>query len=147
MDGFKKFLLRGNVVDLAVAVVIGAAFGAIITAFVAAFITPLVGLATGAAGDFSNAAACVSGTCNADGTGDGVLFPYGQFVQAVLTFLIIAAVVYFLVVKPVNRLMERYKTEPEVEAETKQCPECLSSIPVPASRCAFCTVEQLDVGP
>ncbi|HWG93572.1 MAG TPA: large conductance mechanosensitive channel protein MscL [Mycobacteriales bacterium] len=142
MDGFKKFLLRGNVVDLAVAVVIGAAFGAIVTAFVAAFITPLVGLATGAAGDFSSAQFCVgdTGACE-----DGVVFPYGQFVQAVLSFVIIAAVVYFLVVRPVNRLMERFKTEPEVEAETKQCPECLSNIPVPASRCAFCTVEQLDV--
>jgi large conductance mechanosensitive channel len=135
MDGFKKFLLRGNVVDLAVAVVIGAAFGAIVTAFVAAFITPLVGLATGAAGDFTEKTFSVAGTD----------FPYGQFVQALLTFVIIAAVVYFLVVQPVNRLMEKFKTEPEVESTTKQCPECLSSIPVPASRCAFCTVEQLDV--
>ncbi|MFP5218828.1 MAG: large conductance mechanosensitive channel protein MscL [Actinomycetes bacterium] len=135
MDGFKKFLLRGNVVDLAVAVVIGAAFASIVTAFVAAFITPLVGVATGATGDFSAQTFEVAGT----------EFPYGQFVQALLSFLIIAAVVYFLVVQPVNRLMERYKTEPEVDAETKQCPECLSNIPVPASRCAFCTVEQLDV--
>lgn len=139
MDGFKKFLLRGNVVDLAVAVVIGAAFGAIVTAFVAAFITPLVGLATGAAGDFSQAEFAV-------GSGqDATIFPYGQFVQALLSFVIIAAVVYFLVVRPVTRLMERYKTEPEVVSSTKQCPECLSSIPIPASRCAFCTVEQLDV--
>ena len=135
MDGFKKFLLRGNVVDLAVAVIIGAAFGAIVTAFVAAFITPLVGLATGAAGDFSQAEFAVGST----------IFPYGQFVQALLSFVIIAAVVYFLVVRPVTRLMERYKTEPEVVSSTKQCPECLSSIPIPASRCAFCTVEQLDV--
>ncbi len=143
MDGFKKFLLRGNVVDLAVAVVIGAAFGAIVTAFVAAFISPLVGLATGAAGDFTDASFCAAGSCGDDG--DGVLFPYGQFVQALLSFIIIAAVVYFLVVRPVTRLMERYKTEPEVVSFTKQCPECLSSIPIPASRCAFCTVEQLDV--
>jgi large conductance mechanosensitive channel len=135
MDGFKKFLLRGNVVDLAVAVVIGAAFAAIVTAFVAAFITPLVGVVTGASGDFTEATFTVA----------DVEFPYGQFVQALLTFVIIAAVVYFFVVKPINALMERYKTEPEVDAETKQCPECLSNIPVPASRCAFCTVEQLDV--
>jgi large conductance mechanosensitive channel len=135
VDGFKKFLLRGNVVDLAVAVVIGAAFSAIVNAFVKAFIAPLVGLALGAAGDFSARTFTVSKT----------EFPYGQFVQAVISFLIIAAVVYFLVVLPVNRLMERFKTEPEVVAETKQCPECLSSIPIPASRCAFCTVEQLDV--
>ena len=143
MGGFKKFLLRGNVVDLAVAVVIGAAFGAVITAFVAAFITPLVGLATGAAGDFTAATFCLSGDCGEGG--DGTPFPYGQFVQALLSFVIIAAVVYFLVVRPVTRLMERYKTEPEVDSVTKQCPECLSNIPVPASRCAFCTVEQLDV--
>ena len=135
MDGFKKFLLRGNVVDLAVAFVIGAAFAAIVTAFVAAFITPLVGVVTGAAGDFTTKTFTVR----------DVEFPYGQFVQALLSFVIIAAVVYFFVVKPVNRLMERFKTEPEVEAETKQCPECLSNIPIPASRCAFCTVEQLDV--
>jgi large conductance mechanosensitive channel len=135
VDGFKKFLLRGNVVDLAVAVVIGAAFGAIVTAFVAAFITPLIGVATGATGDFSAATFSVGRT----------EFPYGQFIQALLSFLVIATVVYFLVILPINRLMERFKTEPEVDAETKQCPECLSSIPVPASRCAFCTVEQLDV--
>ena len=135
MDGFKKFLLRGNVVDLAVAVVIGVAFAAVVTAFVEAFITPLVGVVTGAAGDFSDKTFSVA----------DVDFPYGQFVQALLSFLIIAAVVYFFVVKPVGRLMERYKTEPEVDSVTKQCPECLSNIPVPASRCAFCTVEQLDV--
>jgi large conductance mechanosensitive channel len=135
MDGFKKFLLRGNVVDLAVAVVIGAAFGAIVTAFVNAFITPLIGVFTGATGDVRDLTFTVGETT----------FPYGEFLSALLSFLIIAAVVYFLVIKPITRLMERYKTEPEVDAETKQCPECLSSIPIPASRCAFCTVEQLDV--
>ena len=135
MDGFKKFLLRGNVVDLAVAVVIGAAFGAVVTAFVGAFITPLVGVFTGATGDFSKKTFEVS----------GVTFPYGLFVQSLLTFVIIVAVVYFFVVKPVNRLMERFKTEPDVAQETKECPECLSNIPVQALRCAFCTVEQLDV--
>lgn len=133
MDGFKKFLLRGNVVDLAVAVVIGAAFGALVTQFVAAFITPLVGVFTGAAGDFSQRTFTVA----------DVIFPYGLFIQALLTFLVIAAVVYFFVVKPINGLMERFKTEPEVETPTKECPECLSSIPRPATRCAFCTVEQL----
>ena len=133
MGGFKKFLLRGNVVDLAVAVVIGAAFGAVVTAFVEAFITPLVGVATGATGDFSDKAGTIS----------GVEFPYGLFIQALLSFIVIAAVVYFFVVKPINRLMERFKTEPEVETPTKTCPECLSNIPQPATRCAFCTVEQL----
>lgn len=132
VDGFKRFLLRGNVVDLAVAVVIGAAFGAIVTAFVAAFITPLVGLAIGAAGDFSAKSFTVSGT----------RFPYGQFVQALLSFLIIAAVVYFLVLVPVQRLMDRYKTEPEPAEVVKACPECLSKIPMAASRCAFCTAAQ-----
>ena len=132
MAGFKKFLLRGNVVDLAVAVVIGAAFGAVVTAFVGAFITPLVGLATGAAGNFATA----------KGSFGGVEFPYGQFLQASLSFVIIAAVVYFLVLQPVNRLMERFATEPEVESVTKECPDCLSSIPAAARRCAFCSVEQ-----
>ena len=132
MDGFKRFLLRGNVVDLAVAVVIGAAFGAVVTAFVAAFITPLVGVVTGASGDVSERTF----------TAGGVDFPIGLFIQALLSFVVIAAVVYFFVVKPVNRLMERFKTEPEVETPTKQCLECLSSIPAPATRCAVCTVEQ-----
>ena len=133
MDGFKKFLLRGNVVDLAVAVVIGAAFGAVITAFVSAFITPLVGVFTGATGKFSENVFTVGGT----------EFPYGTFVDALLSFVIIAAVVYFFVVKPVQRLMDRFKTEPEASAPVKECPECLSKIPQAAARCAFCTVEQL----
>jgi len=137
MNGFRKFLLRGNVVDLAVAVVLGAAFGAVVTAFVDAFITPLIGLATGAAGDVRSRSFELA----------GVTFPYGLFLSALLSFVLVAAVVYFLVVQTVNRLMEQYKTEPEVDTPTKQCPECLSSIPLPASRCAFCTVEQLDVDP
>ena len=132
MDGFKKFLLRGNVVDLAVAVVIGAAFGAVVTAFVAAFLTPLIGVVTGAAGDFSARTFTLVDTT----------FPYGQFIQALLSFVLIAAAVYFLVVRPVNKLMERFKTEPDVDNPTKECPECLSSIPAAARRCAFCTSEQ-----
>jgi large conductance mechanosensitive channel len=132
VSGFKKFLLRGNVVDLAVAVVIGAAFGAVVTAFVDAFITPLVGVVTGAAGDFTDKTFEVSGT----------RFPYGKFVSALLSFVIIAAVVYFFVVQPINRLMERFKTEPEVASTTKECPECLSNIPIGAVRCAFCAVKQ-----
>ncbi len=135
VDGFKKFLLRGNVVDLAVAVVIGAAFGAVVTAFVKAFLNPLIGLATGASGDFSNKSFTLA----------DVEFPYGQFIAALLSFVIIAAVVYFLVVVPVGRLMDKFKTEPEPSLPTKECPECLSSIPRPALRCAYCTVEQLDV--
>lgn len=133
MDGFKKFLLRGNVVDLAVAVVIGAAFGAVVTSFVEAFITPLVGVVTGATGDVTQK------TFDAG----GVRFPYGLFVQALLSFLLIATVVYFFVVRPVQRLMDRFKTEPEPGEPVKDCPECLSKIPQAAARCAFCTVEQL----
>ena len=132
MEGFQKFLLRGNVVDLAVAVVVGAAFGALVTAFVAAFITPLVGVFTGAAGDVSRRTFSAA----------GVDFPYGLFVQALLSFVVIAAVVYVFVVTPVQRLMDRFRTEPEPGSPTKECAECLSSIPAAARRCAFCTVEQ-----
>lgn len=131
MGDFKKFLLRGNVVDLAVGVVIGAAFGGVVTAFVAAFLTPLVGLATGAAGDFSQKSFRIAKT----------VFPYGQFIQSLISFLIISAAIFFLVVKPVGKLMDRFKTEPEPEAPTVECPECLSKIPQGARRCAFCTAE------
>ncbi|MBW3640471.1 MAG: large conductance mechanosensitive channel protein MscL [Actinobacteria bacterium] len=137
MNGFQKFLLRGNVVDLAIAVVIGAAFGAIVTAFVAAFVTPLVGVVTGASGDVSDRSFTLG----------GVEFPYGLFLQALISFVLVAAVIYFLVLQPVNRLMERYKTEPEVQSTTKQCPECLSNIPSAATRCAFCTVQQVTAPP
>jgi large conductance mechanosensitive channel len=123
------------VVDLAVAVVIGAAFGTVVSAFVAAFLTPLVGLVAGAGGDFSAKVFTVAGT----------EFPYGQFVQALLSFLLVAAVLYFLVVRPVQRVMARHRPEPPVVEAVKQCPECLSKIPAAAARCAFCTVEQLDV--
>jgi large conductance mechanosensitive channel len=132
MTGFKKFLLRGNVVDLAVAVVIGAAFGALITAFVAAFITPLVGVVFGAAGDFSKKTF----------TAADVTFPYGVFINAVLSFIIIAAVVYFAVVVPINHLMERYKPSADEPTPVKDCPECLSSIPAAARKCAFCASVQ-----
>ena len=131
MEGFKKFLLRGNVVDLAVAVVIGAAFGAVVTGFVTSFITPLVGVATGAAGDVSDRRFVLA----------GVEFPYGVFLQALLSFVILAAVVYIAVVRPVQRLLDRFLTEPEPASATRQCPECLSSVPEGARRCAYCTVE------
>lgn len=131
MDGFRKFVLRGNVVDLAVAVVVGAAFGAVVTGFVTSFITPLVGVATGAAGDVSRRSFELA----------GVQFPYGVFLQALISFLIISLLVYFLVVRPVQRLMDRFATEPEPASATRQCPECLSSVPAAARRCVFCTVE------
>jgi len=132
MSGFRKFLLRGNVVDLAVGIVIGAAFGAVVTAFVAAFITPLVGVAAGSAGDFSKKGFTVS----------GVTFPYGGFINALVAFVLIAAAVYFLVVVPINRLMDRYKPAPDEPAPTRDCTECLSSIPAAARRCAFCASPQ-----
>jgi large conductance mechanosensitive channel len=130
---FKQFLLRGNVVDLAVGIVIGAAFGAVITAFVGAFLTPLIALATGKGN--------ISGLAFTVGSNPPTAFTYGSFLNALIAFVLIAAAVFFLVVRPVNRLMERRKTEPEVEATTRECPQCLSSIPKAARRCAFCTAE------
>jgi large conductance mechanosensitive channel len=131
---FKEFLLRGNVVDLAIAVVIGAAFTGIVTAIVSGLITPLIGLVIAAAvGDYNLPTAVweVSGT----------KFAYGAVIDKTLTFVITAAVVFFAVLKPVNHLLARRKTEPEVGSTTKECPECLSSIPDAARRCAFCTSE------
>lgn len=132
MSGFRKFLLRGNVVDLAVGIVIGAAFGAVVTNFVAAFITPLVGWVSGASGDVSKATF----------TTHKVTFPYGAFVNAVVSFVLIAAVVYFFVVVPINRLMERFKPAPDEPTPTKDCAECLSSIPAGARKCAYCASPQ-----
>jgi large conductance mechanosensitive channel len=127
---FRGFILRGNLVDLAVAVVIGAAFGAVVTALVSDFITPLIA-AIGGKPDFSD----LSFTINDS------RFLYGHFINALLSFLIIALVVFFFVVRPVNLLLERYRTEPDVESETHACPECLSDIPMKARRCAFCTAQ------
>lgn len=127
---FRAFILRGNLVDLAVAVVIGAAFGAVVTALVADIITPIIG-AIGGKPDFSALTFTINGS----------QFRYGAFLNALLSFVIIAAVVFFFVVKPVNALMARYRPEPSVERETHACPECLSDIPVGASRCAFCTAQ------
>jgi large conductance mechanosensitive channel len=129
MKGFRAFILRGSVVDLAVAVVIGAAFGTVVAALVADLITPLIG-AFGGESDFS----ALSFTVNDS------KFRYGHFINALLAFVIIAAVVYFFVVKPVALLMERLKPEKEIGAQ-RECPECLSDIPVAARRCAFCTAE------
>lgn len=124
---FKAFLLRGNVVDLAVAVVIGAAFGAVITSLVANILTPLIAIPGKT--DFSDLRFTIGG-------GE---FLYGQFMNDVLAFVLIGTAVFFFVVKPINALMALRKTEPEVAGTTKQCAECLSSIPSEARRCAFCT--------
>jgi large conductance mechanosensitive channel len=130
---FRQFILRGNLVDLAVAVVIGTAFGAVVTALVADVLTPLIA-AVGGQPDFSRLRLEVNGST----------FRYGHFLNALLTFLLISAVIFFLVLKPVNLLMSRHKVDTPVEAKTRSCPECLSDIPVAARRCAFCTSE---VGP
>lgn len=126
---FKAFLLRGNVVELAVAVVIGAAFGDVIKSLVADILTPVISIPGSA--DFSSL----------DFTINGSVFRYGNFLNVLIAFLTIAAAVFFFVVRPVNALMARRKTEPDVESTTRDCPECLSSIPVGARRCAFCTAE------
>jgi large conductance mechanosensitive channel len=127
---FRDFVLRGNVVELAIAVVIGAAFGALVTAFVASFVTPSIA-AVGGKPDFSALAFTVNGS----------RFAYGAFFNALLSFLIIAAVVFFLIVRPLNALMARRSTEEPIAEVTRGCPECLSKIPVDARRCAFCTTE------
>lgn len=130
LNDFKAFLLRGNVVDLAVAIVIGVAFTAVITAFVEDLVTPLIA-AIGGQPDFS----ALDFTIN-DST-----FRYGDFINKVISFLIISAVIFFFVVQPVNYLMQRAKKEPPPDPTLKKCPECLSDIPIDARRCAFCTAE------
>jgi large conductance mechanosensitive channel len=127
---FRAFILRGNVVDLAVAVVIGAAFTAVVNALVRDIITPIIAAVFGKR-DFGDLAFTINGS----------RFAYGDFFNAVLTFVIVAAAVFFLIVKPVNYLMARLRTESDVESPTRGCPECLSQIPVAARRCAFCTTE------
>jgi large conductance mechanosensitive channel len=127
MKDFKAFLLRGNVVDLAIAVVVGAAFGAVVTALVRDLVTPL--LAIPGKTDFSTLHFTINGS----------KFLYGDFINVLIAFVSIAAVVFFFVVKPINALMARHKTEPEVESTTKDCRHCFSSIPQQATVCAFCT--------
>ena len=130
LDEFRTFLLRGNVVDLAVGVVIGAAFGAVVTSLVKNLLTPVVAAFFGSP-DFSGLMFTINGS----------RFLYGEFINALIAFLAIAAAVFFFVVKPVNELMERFKTEEDLEEATRKCPECVSEIPVSARRCAFCTAE------
>lgn len=132
LSDFKKFILRGNVVDLAVAVVVGVAFTAVVTAFVTDLITPLIAAIFGKP-DFSQLKFTVHNST----------FKYGSFINALLSFLIIATIVFFAVVVPLNALMRKMNVMPkeEPEPETRPCPECLSDIPVEARRCAFCTSE------
>jgi large conductance mechanosensitive channel len=132
LSDFKKFVLRGNVVDLAVAVVVGVAFTAMITAFVADLITPLIASIFGKP-DFANLTFTLHHST----------FKYGSFLNALLSFLIVATVVFFAVVAPLTTLMRRLNLLPteKPKPETVECPECLSDIPVAARRCAFCTSE------
>lgn len=127
MKGFRAFLVRGNVVDLAVAVMVGVAFSAVITAFVKDLVTPLIA-AIGGQPDFSTLSFTVNNS----------KFLYGDFLNALFAFLIVAAVIYFFVVIPYTALMARTRKEPEVDPTVKKCPECLSEIPIAATRCAFC---------
>jgi large conductance mechanosensitive channel len=131
---FREFILRGNVVDLAVAVVIGAAFTAVVNALVKDLITPIIAALFGKP-DFADLAFTINDS----------RFAYGDFLNALLTFALVATAVFFLVVKPVNYMMARLRTEPDVESPTRGCPECLSQIPVGARRCAFCTAEVVPV--
>lgn len=142
MGGFKKFILRGNVVDLAVGVVIGAAFGTIVTSFVTGIINPLIGLF--GSKNFDQYRWCLTGTCGTDSKGapTGHVLLYGTVASALISFVLVAAAVYFLVVVPVGRLLDRVQKAPD--PTTKDCPECLSSIPIAATRCAYCTVEQVE---
>jgi large conductance mechanosensitive channel len=126
LSGFKKFILRGNVVDMAVGVVIGAAFGTVVAALTKDLLTPLIAAIVGKP-DFSAISFKVGET----------LFPIGDFINAAVSFVLVAAAVYFFVVTPVNALMARFK-DPAAPT-TKPCPQCLSEIPLAAKRCAHCT--------
>lgn len=126
---FRAFILRGNVVDLAIAVVIGAAFGAVVTAFVKDLITPLLS---------------IPGTVNFSEiywSVGGARFLIGDFLNVLISFLVIAAVIFFFVVKPMNVLMKRFKPDTPEPETTRECPYCVSKVPLKATRCAFCTSE------
>ncbi len=126
IKGFRDFIARGNVIDLAVAVIMGAAFGAVVSSIVKNIITPLIALIVGQP-DFSQIRT-------------GPLM-WGNVLNDILTFLITAIVVYFVIVVPMNRVMSRFAKPAEAPAATRKCPECLSVIPAEAHRCAFCTAE------
>jgi large conductance mechanosensitive channel len=127
LKGFKEFLLRGNLIDLAVAFVVGVAFTAVVTALVKDLITPLIAAIVGKP-SFGYLHFTVNGS----------VFSYGDFINALLAFVLVAAVIYFAVVQPVNRLSDRLGLTPK-EEPMRECPECLSKVPTAASRCAYCT--------
>lgn len=131
LKDFKKFIMRGNVVDLAVAVVIGAAFGAVVTGLVKDIITPLIA-AIGGQPDFSRLSITINNS----------KILYGDFLNAVVSFLILSAVIFFFVVTPLNKLMAHMKPSEDIDAPAeRECPECLSAIPAAANRCKFCTAK------
>jgi len=135
LSGFKQFILRGNVIDMAVGVVIGAAFGGVVTAFTKDLLTPLIAALVGKP-DFSSISPTIGTT----------VFPLGDFINTVVSFLLIAAAVYFFVVTPINALVSRMRKAPApADPTTKKCPECLSEIPIDAKRCAHCA-QPLTVG-
>ena len=130
MQEFKAFLLRGNLVDMAVGIVIGLAFATVVTALVADLITPLIAAIFGKQ-DFSSLTFTINGST----------FHYGDFINALITFLLIATALFFFVLKPVNILVARARREGPPDPEVRNCPECLSEIPIAAKRCSYCTTE------
>jgi large conductance mechanosensitive channel len=131
LTGFKEFIMRGNVVELAVAVVIGAAFGKVVTALVNDILTPLIGAIFGSKGAFENLSFTIHHSA----------FLYGDLIDSIIAFLAVAAAVYFFVVLPLNKMAERRaRGIPEPESDLRPCPECLSEIPKAATRCSACTV-------
>lgn len=130
LNDFKTFVFRGNMIELAVALVIGLAFTAVVTALVADLITPIIAAIFGSQ-DFSNLTFTINGS----------VFRYGAFFNALIAFVTIAAAVFFFVVVPTNAMVARMRREPTPDPTTKKCPECLSEIPVDAHRCAFCTAQ------
>ncbi|MFJ3900398.1 large conductance mechanosensitive channel protein MscL [Streptomyces sp. NPDC090025] len=133
LNGFKDFILRGNVVSMAIGLAVGSAFTAVVTGFSKAFITPLIGLATGSVGDFSEAHFTIGKTD----------FPYGLAIAAAIAFVITAAVLYFLIVVPMAKIQERFARAEAADpkSEKRDCPRCFTEIPAVASRCAHCTSE------
>ena len=127
LKGFKQFILRGNVVDLAVGVVIGASFGSLVTALVKDILTPFIGVIAQVP-DFSGLAVTIRGS----------QFMYGDFLNVLISFLLVSAAIYFFVVTPMNTLVARMRKEAPMDPTTKKCPECLSEIPLEARRCAHC---------
>ncbi|THA32496.1 large conductance mechanosensitive channel protein MscL [Streptomyces sp. A1277] len=136
LSGFKDFILRGNVISMAVGLAVGAAFTAVVTGFSNAFIVPMIGIITRGTGDFSKA----------EFKFDGVTFPYGLFISAAIAFLITASVLYFGVVMPMSKVQDRFMAKKhqeavDIKAALRDCPRCYTEIPAIASRCAHCTSE------